>query len=127
MRSRPRLPNVEVVGPIASPEQRAGDAAHLVRPSDVEARLQKHPSVADCVVLGISDPRVGKVVAAIVQVTPQHHLDASELAAWCRAHVPLALTPGRFVFVDRIERSPFGAADEDALRAVAIEQLTNGR
>ncbi len=71
-----------------TPEPHAGDAAHLVDPSDVEARLRKHASVADCVVLGISDPRVGKVVVAIVQVTENHHLDAAELAAWCRAHVP---------------------------------------
>ena len=75
----------------------------------------------------ISDPRVGKVVVAIVEVTEQHHLDAPELAAWCRAHVPATMTPGRFVFVDRIERSPSGAADEQALRVLAIDRLTNDR
>lgn len=118
------LANVEEIGPIASPEQRAGAASHLIHPADVEAGLRKHPSVADCVVLGVSDPRVGKIVVAIVQVTANHHLDEPELAAWCRAHVPLALTPGRFVLVDRIERSPSGAMDERALRALALDRLT---
>jgi fatty-acyl-CoA synthase len=121
------LPAVKVAGSIASPEQPSGDAAHLVHPSDVEARLQKHPSVDDCVVLGIADPRIGKVVVAVVQVTPRHHLDASELEAWCRAHVPLALTPGRFVLVEGIDRSASGEVDEHVLRALAIDRLTNDR
>ncbi len=121
------LPDVNVVGPIETIERHSVDAAHRIHPSDVEAGLRKHPSVADCVVLGLADPRVGRIVVAVVQVTEQHHLDASELAAWCRAHVPPKMTPGRFVVVDRIERSPTGEADEDALRVLAIDRLTNER
>ena len=98
------------------------DAIH---PSVIEARLRKHKSIADCVVLGVSDPRVGKAVVAVVEVVDNHYLDAPELAAWCRAHVPGSLTPGRFVFIEKIERSPGGDADESALRAFAIEQLSH--
>ena len=120
------LPDVTIVARIEEPE-RAGDAEPRIDPADVEARMRKHASVADCVVLGISDARIGKVVVAIVQVTEGHHLDEPELAAWCRAHVPPAMTPGRFVFVDQIGRSAAGDADEQALRVLAVDRISNDR
>ena len=69
----------------------------MIHPSDVEARLRKHSSISDCVVVGVSDPRIGKSVVAVVQIAEDHYLDAPELAAWCRAHLPSTMTPGRFV------------------------------
>jgi 3-oxocholest-4-en-26-oate---CoA ligase len=102
------LPDVTILDRSEAPEQRARDAAHKIDPADVEARLRKHRSVSDCVVIGISDPRIGKVVVAIVQIAENHYLDAAELAAWCRAHLPSTMTPERFVFVEKIERSPSG-------------------
>ena len=60
----------------------------MIRASDVEARLGKHKSIADCAVIGVADPRVGKLVVAVVQVVEGHYLDAPELGAWCRAHLP---------------------------------------
>ena len=95
----------------------------MIRSSDVEARLGKHTSIADCVVIGVSDSRVGKLVVAVVQVVDGHYLDPPELAAWCRAHLPSTMTPGQFVLVDSIERSPSGAPDYETLRRMAIERL----
>ena len=95
----------------------------MIRPSDVEARLRKHSSVSDCVVVGISDPRIGKKVVALIQVADGHYLDSPELAAWCQAHLPSTMTPGRFLFVEKIERSPSGEADYPALRDLAIDHL----
>jgi acyl-CoA synthetase (AMP-forming)/AMP-acid ligase II len=67
------------------------------------------------------------VVVAVVQVAEGHYLDAPELAAWCRAHLPSTLTPEQFVFVETIERSPSGDADYQRLRDLALDQLLKDR
>ena len=110
------LPDVTILDEYEAPEQNAPGAPKMIRPSDVEARLRKHSSVSDCVVVGISDPRIGKTVVALVQIAEGHYLDAPEVAAWCQAHLPSTMTPGRFLFVEKIERSASGEADYQALR-----------
>ena len=40
-----------------------------VYPEEVELALRKHPSVFDCVAVGVPDDRFGEIVVAIVQVT----------------------------------------------------------
>ena len=49
--------------------------------------LRKHPSVFDCVAVGVPDDRFGEIVVALVQVTENHSLDEPELAAWCRSRL----------------------------------------
>jgi len=117
------LVHVNVLDSYDAAEQQAPAEMRMIHPSEVEAKLRKHSSISDCVVVGISDPRTGKQVVAVVQVSDDHYLDAAELAAWCRAHVPSSMTPGRFVFVERIERSPTGEADYQGLRGFVLERL----
>ena len=121
------LPNVTVLGATEPVPTSSGPGTATVLPSDVERRLKKHASIEDCVVLGISDPRIGKLVVGLVEVVDNHYLDAPELAAWCRAHLPASLTPTRFVIVDHIERTESGQVDEAALRSLAVERLVEGR
>jgi len=97
-----------------------------VYPEEVEAELRKHPSVFDCVVVGVPDPRFGEKVVALVEVTDDHYLDEAELAAWCRAKVAGYKTPRRFLFVDSLQRSAAGKAHHNELRALAVELLAGG-
>ena len=117
------LADVTILDAYDGPEEGTPSAKQMIHPSDVEARLRKHSSISDCVVVGVSDPRIGKNVVAVVQISEDHYLDAPELAAWCRAYLPSTMTPGRFVFVEKIERSPSGEADYEGLRGLAIERL----
>ena len=94
-----------------------------VYPEEVEAELRKHPSVFDCVVVGVPDDRFGEMVVALVQVTDNHYLDEAELAAWCRAKVAGYKTPRRFLLVDSLRRSAAGKVHHQELRALAIELL----
>ena len=66
---------------------------------------------------------LGKKVVALIQVADGHYLDAPELAAWCQAHLPSTMTPGRFLFVENIERSASGEADYQALHDLALDHL----
>lgn len=78
-----------------------------VSPVEIESCLSMHPAVAEVAVVGLPDPRWGKVVAAFVQrraeVTPE------ELDAHCRASgLANFKRPRRYEFVARIPKSPVG-------------------
>src|SRR5438552_3657195 len=94
-----------------------------VYPEEVELALRKHPSVFDCVVIGMPDDRFGERVVALVQVTENHYLDAEELTAWCRIRLAGYKTPRSFLFVDSLERSAAGKANYARLREIAAGLL----
>jgi fatty-acyl-CoA synthase len=97
-----------------------------VYPEEVEAELRKHPSIFDCVVVGVPDARYGERVVALVQVAAGHYLDEAELQAWCRARMAGYKSPRRFLFVESLRRSAAGKAQHRELRALAIELLDEG-
>ena len=95
-----------------------------VFPEEVEAELRKHPSVFDCLVVGVPDDRFGERVVALVQVTAGHALDESALAEFCRSHLAHYKAPRRFLAVESLDRSAAGKANYQAVRSRAVELLT---
>ena len=78
-----------------------------VSPVEIESCLSLHPAVSEVAVVGLTDARWGKIVAAFVKrrtaVTPEdldHHCRTSGLANFKR--------PRRYVFVAAIPKSPVG-------------------
>ena len=94
-----------------------------VYPEEVELVLRKHPSVFDCVVVGVPDARFGEAVVAIVQVADGHALDEPELDGWCRSNLAGYKKPRRFLFVDSLDRNAAGKANYGVLRQLAKERL----
>jgi len=91
-----------------------------VYPEEVELLLREHPGVADCLIVGVPDPRFGEAVVALV-VPGDPTLDADALDAWCRGRLSGYKRPKRFFLVDTLERSAAGKADYARLRALASE------
>lgn len=78
-----------------------------VSPVEIESCLSLHPAVSEVAVVGLSDERWGKIVAAFVKrnaaVTEQ------DLDQFCRTSgLANFKRPRRFVFVDAIPKSPVG-------------------
>jgi 3-oxocholest-4-en-26-oate---CoA ligase len=96
-----------------------------VYPEEVELALRKHPSVFDCVVVGVPDERFGEIVVALVQVTAGQYLDEAELEAWCRKRVAGYKKPRRFLLVDSLDRNAAGKANYHVLRQLAAERLSS--
>jgi acyl-CoA synthetase (AMP-forming)/AMP-acid ligase II len=94
-----------------------------VYPEEVELTLRKHPSVFDCVAVGVPDDRFGEIVVALVQVTEGHYLDEAELDAWCRSKLAGFKKPRRFLFVDSLGRNAAGKANYQVLRKFAADKL----
>ena len=91
-----------------------------VYPEEVELALRSHPSVFDCVVVGVPDDRWGEMIVALVQPDAAG-FDEPAVAAHIRALVAAYKCPKRYVVLDSLERSPAGKADYAHLRRVAAD------
>ena len=89
-----------------------------VYPEEVEQALKAHPAVFDAIVVGVSDPRWGQKVVAVVQ--PRDGAPTlDELDAHCRSHVAGYKVPRELHVVEEILRSPSGKPDYPWAKALA--------
>jgi 2-furoate---CoA ligase len=78
-----------------------------VSPVEIEGCLSLHPAVAEVVVVGLPDERLGKVITAFVKRSGR--LDAAELDEFCRASgLANYKRPRRIVFVAEVPKSAVG-------------------
>lgn len=76
-----------------------------VYPAEVEAALSEHESVADVVVIGLSDPEWGRRVHAIVQRAVGASIDAETLRAYAAERLAKYKVPKTVEFLAEIPRS----------------------
>ncbi|KAB2912330.1 MAG: AMP-binding protein [Hyphomicrobiaceae bacterium] len=78
-----------------------------VSPAEIESCLSLHPAVSEVAVVGLPDPRWGKIVAAFIKRrVPVEH---ETLDAFCRTSgLANFKRPRQYVFVDAIPKSPVG-------------------
>jgi acyl-CoA synthetase (AMP-forming)/AMP-acid ligase II len=86
-------------------------------PFEVESALMQHPSVQDCAVIGVPDPKWGEAVKACVQLKPGAQASADELIAWARGIVGAMKAPKSVDFIASLPRSPVGKVLKRELRA----------
>lgn len=90
-----------------------------VSPLEVEAVIEEFADVAQCVVVGIDDPRRGEEVCAVV-VPAAEPIDVAAVVARTRERLSGYKVPTRWVTVtsDQIPTLPSGKFDRKALRAL---------
>ncbi len=89
-----------------------------IQPVQVEAALNEHPDVAECVVVGLPDERWGQLVVAYV-VPKQPGLTAQEMDRFCKQHPMLASykRPRLYRFVESLPMTATGKKVHYKLRA----------
>lgn len=84
-------------------EARMGDtlrlAGFLTAPSEIEAHIETHPSVAGCQVVGVAAPQ-GPRAFAFVRPAGEAVYDETALLAWCRETMANYKVPVRAVPID---------------------------
>jgi acyl-CoA synthetase (AMP-forming)/AMP-acid ligase II len=95
-----------------------------VYPEEVETALLAHPTIADCVVVGVPDDRWGEMVVALVTTSNGAAIDTDALRAHCRATLAGYKVPKAIVSLPSLQRSPAGKADYTLLRGLAARELT---
>ncbi len=88
-----------------------------VYPAQVERVLRGLPPVADAVVVGLPDERLGETVNALVELEAAQTTSERELLEGCRAELARYKVPVRIVVVDALERNALGKPDQRAARA----------
>ena len=91
-----------------------------VSPGEVERVLATHPGVAESVVLGKPDERLGQEVVAVVRRSPHSAVTETELIAHCRVSLARYKTPTSVKFVDQVPHTPSGKVAKAKLAALFI-------
>ncbi len=91
--------------------------AENVSALEVENALATHPAVADVAVIGVSDPRTGERVCAVVVPTSGDGVSLESLVQHCRSQgLSRYKHPERLVIVDALPRNQFGKVIKKDLR-----------
>ena len=87
-----------------------------ISPSEVEAVLQAHPSVAQAAVVGRPDPVMGEEPVAFVVPAPGASFDEAEVIAHCRDVLARFKVPRAIHALDTLPRNAVGKVTKDDLR-----------
>ncbi len=87
-----------------------------VYPAEVEQVLARLDGVAESVVIGVPDDRLGEVGKAYVLTRPGHALDDAAVLAFCRERLAGYKVPRQVVFREELPRTPAGKPLKRVLR-----------
>ncbi len=81
-----------------------------VWPAEVEALMYAHPAIQEVCVIGVSDPRRGETVKALVVLRATHRGQVSEadIVAWAHEHMAAYKVPRIVAFVEHLPKSGTG-------------------
>ena len=82
-----------------------------VFPEEVEEVIKRHPSVRDCLVVGLPDERFGQRVAAAVSVDSGVTLSLDDVLSVAKGVLSGYKLPRELLVLDEVPRTPAGKAD----------------
>jgi acyl-CoA synthetase (AMP-forming)/AMP-acid ligase II len=107
--------NLRLVGRMAEMYIRGG---YNVYPAEVEAVLGAYPGIAEVAVVGLPDPVLGEIGAAVVVVAPGSPVpELGALRAFCSSRLADYKAPDRLVLADQLPLTAMAKVDKRALSA----------
>ena len=85
-------------------------------PVQIEDFLHTHPKIHDVAVIGLPDPRLGEIAAAIIQVKEGETCAEAEINKFCM-ELPRYKRPRKIIFAD-VPRNPTGKIEKPKLREI---------
>jgi long-chain acyl-CoA synthetase len=85
-----------------------------IYPVQIEDFLRSHQAIKDVAVIGLPDPRLGEIAAAIIELKPGYECSEEEIRAFC-APMPRYKRPKKIIF-DQVPRNPTGKIEKPRLR-----------
>jgi acyl-CoA synthetase (AMP-forming)/AMP-acid ligase II len=86
-----------------------------ISPEHVEDTLLAHPDVTQAAVFGVSDPKLGEKVGAVVILRAGTRYDTDELRGFCAAHLARFEVPEHILCVDQMPVTAKGSVDRQRL------------
>src|SRR5215470_15183121 len=94
-----------------------------VSPTEVEARIVQHDSVAECAVVGHRDADGLEEVVACVVPMPGRAVDGAELISFCREGLAAFKRPRQVLVVEGLPKTATGKIQRVVVREIAAEAL----
>jgi acyl-CoA synthetase (AMP-forming)/AMP-acid ligase II len=95
-----------------------------VYPVEIEKRIEDHPDVDECAVVGVDHPELGQAVKAVVVARPGRSIDPDVLRAWVAAELSYYKVPEHWeVRTEPLPRNASGKILKDALTGRAAPQF----
>ena len=85
-----------------------------IYPVQIEDFLRANPKIKDVAVIGLADPRLGEIAAAIIEVKEGQTLTAAEVDGFC-LDLPRYKRPRKIIFAP-VPRNPTGKIEKPKLR-----------
>ena len=85
-------------------------------PVQIEDFLHTHPKIHDVAVIGLPDPRLGEIAAAIIQAREGETCTEAEIQKFCM-DLPRYKRPRKIIFAD-VPRNPTGKIEKPKLREI---------
>ena len=83
-------------------------------PVQIEDFLRRHNAIKDVAVIGLPEPRLGEIAAAIIEVKPDMTLTEAEVNDFC-LDLPRYQRPRKIIFAE-VPRNPTGKIEKPKLR-----------
>jgi long-chain acyl-CoA synthetase len=103
---------------------------HKVNPSEVEAVLKQHHSVAECAVVGMADPKAIFETQLHAFVVPRNNggaFNEKDLTSHCRRHLESYKVPARIHCRNSLPKSPVGKILRHAIQTAEKETALSAR
>ncbi len=85
-----------------------------IYPVQIEDFLRKHDLIKDAAVIGLFDPRLGEIAAAVIEIKANKECTEEEIMAFCE-DLPRYKRPKK-IFFDKIPRNPTGKIEKIKIR-----------
>ena len=85
-------------------------------PVEIENFIRNHEAIHDVAVIGMPDPRLGEIAAAIIELKPNMIVTEEEINDFCLG-MPRYKRPRKIIFAD-IPRNPTGKIEKPKLREI---------
>ena len=85
-----------------------------IDPVQIEDFLRAHNKIMDVAVIGLPDPRLGEITAAIIEIKEGLECTEDEINAFCEG-LPRYKRPKKIIF-ERVPRNPTGKIEKPVLR-----------
>lgn len=92
-----------------------------ISPVHIEHVLSEHDSVAEVVVVGVPDERLGEIVAAVVHTSDQHPGLKEELVSYAQHRLARYQMPARWYLADQFPVTPTGKVQRFAVREAILQ------
>ncbi len=89
--------------------------------AEVEQALMQHPDIHEAAVIGLPDDKWGERVTAVVQLVPDHAVDAVEVTAFVKARIGSVKTPKEILVWTDLPRSKVGKVLKTEIRSSLLE------